>query len=126
MSPGPLASKILRLAWHLEYADFELLHPRNRSAGDLRFPLTNSDHRFVGGSHGFLALPEGHTLQFAALPDTEGYEPNPLWPSNWLSRGKTCSWTWRVASSILSGGASNVVTRACMLLLPLSPKRAIA
>src|SRR5215208_6245499 len=58
-----------------EYADFELLHTRYRSAGGLRRPLANRDHRFVGGSQCFLALPEGHTLQLAALPATEGYEP---------------------------------------------------
>src|SRR5918993_3064703 len=62
---------------YFEYADFELLHPCYSSAGGLRRPLANRNrnHRFVGGSQCFLALPEGHTLQLAALPATEGYEP---------------------------------------------------
>src|SRR5215210_9186335 len=76
LGPRPsLGIKLLRLAWHLEYADFELLHPRYRSAGGLRRPLANRDYRFVGGSQCFLALPEGHTLQLSALPATEDYEP---------------------------------------------------
>src|SRR5215204_1727085 len=62
------------LGGRFEHADFELLHARYRSAGGLRSPLANRDHRFVGSSQHFLALPEGYALQLSALPANEGYE----------------------------------------------------
>src|SRR5215212_2962139 len=58
-----------------EHEDFELLHPRYRSAGSLRYPLADGDDPLVGGIQRLLALPEGHALQLPALAAGEGYHP---------------------------------------------------
>ena len=60
--------------WRFEDEDFELLHARYRAAAGRRRSLANRDHRFVGGSQCFLALPEGYALQLPALPATKGHE----------------------------------------------------
>ncbi len=72
--PGLHIINLLQLARHLEYDDFAILHARHRSAGGLRCPSTYTSRRFVGGPQSFLALPQGHTPQPAALSITEGDE----------------------------------------------------
>jgi hypothetical protein len=84
-------------------------------------PLTNGDHRFVGGSQRLLALPEGHTLHLPTVPATEGYEAlEPFHPTQ-LRQDPLLEVARGVVHPI--GGTSSVVTRTCMaLLLPPATK----